>query len=88
MRNLMILAAVLIGLGVSMAQMADKMMPVPAAANATPRKASTETVAQAGGRSLSIPPDARGHFRTDGRIDGQHLVVEHRNVHRIRALHQ
>ena len=73
MRNLMILAAVLIGLGVSMAQMADKMTPVPAAANAAPRKASTETVAQAGGRSLSIPPDARGHFRTDGRIDGQRL---------------
>ena len=73
MRNLMILAAVLIGLGVSMAQMADRMTPVPAAANAAPRKASTETVAQAGSRSLSIPPDARGHFRTDGRIDGQRL---------------
>jgi aspartyl protease family protein len=73
MRNLMILAAVLIGLGVSMAQLADRMTPVPAAANAAPRKASTETVAQAGARSLSIPPDALGHFRADGRIDGQHL---------------
>src|SRR3954470_15809381 len=71
MRNLMIFAAILIGLGTFMAQMADKMSP--ASASATPPKASTETVAQATPRSVSIPRDARGHFQTDGRIEGQRI---------------
>ena len=73
MRNLMILAAVLVAAGTYMAQMADKMSPVAASANAAPRKPSAETVAQATSRSLSIPRDARGHFQTDGRIEGQRV---------------
>jgi aspartyl protease family protein len=71
MRNLMIFAAVLVALGSFMAQMADKM--TPASATAAPRKPAAETVAQAGSRSLSIPRDARGHFQTDARIDGQRI---------------
>ena len=71
MRNLMILAAVLVGLGTCMAQMASKMSP--ASASASPKKASVETVAQASGRSLNIPRDTRGHFQTDGRIEGQRV---------------
>ena len=71
MRNLMIFAAVLVALGSFMAQMADKM--TPASASTAPRKAATETVAQAGIRSISIPRDARGHFQTDGRIEGQRV---------------
>ena len=39
MRNLMIIAAVLIGLGTYMAQMADKMSPAPASASTSPKKA-------------------------------------------------
>src|SRR5688500_18142317 len=73
MRNLMILAAVLVGLGTYMAQVADKMSPAPASANAATQKATPQTVAQASGRSLDIPRDARGHFQTDGRIDGQRV---------------
>jgi aspartyl protease family protein len=73
MRNLMILAAVLVGAGTYMAQMADKMSPAAASASAAPKKAATVTVAQASGRSLDIPRDARGHFQTDGRIDGQRI---------------
>jgi aspartyl protease family protein len=73
MRNLMICAAILIGLGTFMAQMADKMSPAAASATTAPRQASVETVAQASGRSISIPRDARGHFRADGRIDGQRV---------------
>jgi aspartyl protease family protein len=69
----MILAAILVALGLFMAQIADRLTPVPASANATTRKASAETVAQAGIRSLSIPRDSRGHFQTDGRIDGQRI---------------
>ena len=70
MRSLMILAAFLVGAGTLMAQMADKMTPATPASAMTSAKSSTE---QAGVRSISIPRDARGHFQTDGRIDGQRI---------------
>src|SRR3954467_207441 len=78
MRNLMIFCAVLVAVGSYMAQMADKWSPAPAAAKAAPPKAQaatvqTDTAAQAGSRSLSMPRDARGHFQTSGRIDGQRV---------------
>jgi aspartyl protease family protein len=73
MRNLMILAAVLVGLGTYMAQMADQMSPASASASTSPKKEPAQTVARASGRSLNIPRDARGHFQTDGHIDGQRL---------------
>ena len=74
MRNIMIFAALMAGLGTLMAQVADKMTPAPASATTTTQKAlPAQTVAQAGGRSLSIPRDARGHFETEGRIDGQRI---------------
>jgi len=73
MRNLMIFCAVLVALGSFMAQIADKWTPTPAAANAAPKMIAPETVALAGSHTLSIPPDARGHFLTDGRIDGQRV---------------
>lgn len=75
MRNIMIFAAIMIGLGTFMARMADKMTPAPASATITARKAvAVETVAQAGSRSVAIPRDARGHFETEGRIDGQRIA--------------
>jgi aspartyl protease family protein len=78
MRNIMIFAAIMIGLGTFMAQMADKMTPATAASNTPVRMAAVQptsaTVAQAGLRSLSIPRDARGHFATEGRIDGQRIA--------------
>jgi len=75
MRNVMILAAIMIGLGTLMARMADKMTPAPAAATMPARKSlPAETVAQSGLRSLSIPRDGRGHFATEGRIDGQRVA--------------
>ena len=73
MRNLMIFAAILIGLGTFMAQMADKMSPAAASATTAPRRAVVETEAPASGRTLSIARDARGHFQTDGRIEGQRI---------------
>jgi aspartyl protease family protein len=69
MRNLMIFAAVLVGLGTFMAQLADRLTPAPAAASAHVAMIDTP----ASGRSLSIPTDRRGHFRTEGRIDGQRI---------------
>lgn len=61
MRNLMIFAAILIGLGTFMAQMASKMSPA-AATTAKQTIAPAVTVAQASARTLSITPDPRGHF--------------------------
>lgn len=72
MRNIMIFAAILIGLGTFMAQMADKMSSA-SATSAPHTTVAVVTTAPAGGRSLNIPRDGRGHFQTDGRIDGQRI---------------
>ena len=74
MRTILFVAAAIAAAGVFMAQMADRMGTAPAQANA-PRKQATVGVASmpAGGRSVSIPRDARGHFQTDARIDGQRI---------------
>jgi aspartyl protease family protein len=75
MRNIMIFAAIMIGLGTFMAQMADKMAPQPASASPSARLTVTpDTTPDTGLRSLSIPHDARGHFVTEGRIDGQRIA--------------
>ena len=72
MRSIMFLAAILIGLGTVMAQVADRMTTTPAmaktAAIAIPRDSSP-----AGIRSVSIARDPRGHFQTEARIDGQRI---------------
>ena len=73
MRNIMIFAAFIAGLGTLMAQMADKMTPALAHTVSPKAAAVVTTVAQAGSRSISIPRDARGHFETEGRIDGQRI---------------
>src|SRR5258707_14645147 len=74
MRNIMILAAFMVGLGTIMAQVADRMTLAPARANSVSLKgAAVETWTQTAGRSLSIPRDARGHFQTEGQIDGQRI---------------
>jgi aspartyl protease family protein len=68
----MIIAAVMIGLGTFMAQIADKMSS--ASATSAPQTAvAVATAAPVGGRSLNIPRDGRGHFQTEGRIDGQRI---------------
>ena len=75
MRNILITAAIMAGLGTFMAQMADKITPAPASATVVAAKAvPVETPSQAGGRGLNIAPDARGHFATEGRIDGQRIA--------------
>jgi len=72
MRNIMIFAAVLVGLGTFMAQLADRLTPAQASATAAPATVGMVDPA-ASQRSLSIPTDRRGHFRTEGRIDGQRV---------------
>ncbi|MCG6205768.1 TIGR02281 family clan AA aspartic protease [Rhodopseudomonas sp. HC1] len=73
MRNILMIAAVLAILGTAMAEMADRMMPAPAQASVA-NKATVGLSSQAGTRSLAIPRDPRGHFQTNGRIDGQRLA--------------
>jgi aspartyl protease family protein len=74
MRNLMILAAFLIGAGTLMGQMAEKMTATtPALAMASSQKSASAATADAGSRSLTLPRDGRGHFLTDGRIEGQRI---------------
>jgi aspartyl protease family protein len=75
MRNIMITAAIMAGLGVFMAQLADKISAAPASAT-TPVQPIALAVApvQESGRSLSIGRDRRGHFATEGRIDGQRIA--------------
>jgi aspartyl protease family protein len=75
MRNILITAAIMAGLGTFMAQMADKISPAPASATTAAKKVVlVETPAPSGNRSLSIPRDGRGHFRVDGRFDGQRIA--------------
>lgn len=72
MRNIMIFAAVMIGLGTFMAQMADRMSS--ASATSVPRTTvAVATTAPAAGRTLNIPRDRRGHFAAEGRIEGQRV---------------
>ncbi len=74
MRNILILAAVMVGLGTFMAQIADRMTSTPALASATSRKPMPSNENEpSGGRSITIPPDRRGHFQTEGRIEGQRI---------------
>jgi aspartyl protease family protein len=70
MRNVMIFAAVMAALGTVMAQMADRM--APALAHTAERSAAPAVeMAASYSRTLNIPRDARGHFETEGRINGQ-----------------
>ena len=71
MRNIMIAAGILIGLGTFMAQMADRMSA--ASASAAPKLEMATTSGLAHARSLSISRDRRGHFLTDARIEGQRV---------------
>jgi aspartyl protease family protein len=74
MRTILIIAAVMVGLGTFMAQIADRMTSTPALARATSPKVSPHNeISQTGVRSVSIPRDRRGHFQTEGRIEGQRI---------------
>ena len=73
MRNILFAAAVMAGAGVFMAQMADQMAPAPAQANLARKDATVGAALPTANRSISISRDARGHFQTDARIDGQRI---------------
>ena len=74
MRNIVITAGILAGLGVFMAQMADRLTPALASTTTVKQSALVATPAQTGLRSLNIPRNRRGHFQTEGRIEGQRIT--------------
>ena len=73
MRNLMILAAVLVGLGTYMAQMADQMSPASASASTSPKKEPAQTVARASGRSGAPAEDGNAKLFAVDKASGKQL---------------
>jgi len=76
MRNVLIFSALMVGAGTYMAQTADRITATPARIIGTSNMAASARLQdgpQTGSRSLSIPRDARGHFQTEGRIEGQRI---------------
>jgi aspartyl protease family protein len=73
MRNRMILAAAMFGLGAFLGPMADQMVDAtPALARAMGRDSfGTKPSTLEAGISVTIPSDVRGHFATRAHIDGQ-----------------
>jgi aspartyl protease family protein len=77
MRNIVITAGIMAGLGLFMAQIADKLTSASASTSTVNQSALVArpvTPTQDGLRSLSISRDPRGHFQTEGRIDGQRIT--------------
>jgi aspartyl protease family protein len=74
MRNILFIAAIMAGLGTFMAQMADKFAPASASATVAAKTIPVDMPAQTGARSLIVARDGRGHFATEGRIDGQRIA--------------
>ncbi len=73
MRSIMIFASIMVALGTIMAQMADRIAPASASTQTPAKTVAVAFPAQAGFRSLSISRDARGHFLTEARIEGQRI---------------
>ena len=80
MRSIMIMAAILVVLGTSMAQFADKMTTDRAQAKAMDKARALNAfasiqpnTARAGVRSVTVSRDSRGHFQTEGRVEGRRL---------------
>ena len=73
MRNILVFAAVLIGLGVAMARMADTMTPAKSSV-AMSRSTDVPSGAPASsGRTVSLDKDRNGHFQTEARVGGSYL---------------
>lgn len=69
MRTVMIIAVVLAVMGTVMARMAERLATTPAQASTT----SVATMPNNGMRSVNVVRDGRGHFQTEGRVDGRRI---------------
>jgi aspartyl protease family protein len=70
MRTILIVACFFVVAGLVMGKMADRLTPTAVAHAST---TSAPVASNNGLRSVNIAPDERGHFQTDGRIDGRRL---------------
>jgi aspartyl protease family protein len=73
MRNILVLAAVMMGLGLFLADKAANMKRPPTVAVASSQSVAFDASPSDGRRSHTIAKDSRGHFTTDGRVDGRRL---------------
>lgn len=74
MRNILIFAVIIGGLGIYMARLADNLPArIAVASNQNREPVMSDASASAGRRSHTIPKDSRGHFSTDGRVDGRRV---------------
>src|SRR3984957_9024271 len=81
MRQIIVLAGMLIGLGVVAAKVADQTVRTPVAPPAAAALPAAAELAVAPapapqnsyGSSVVVPHDARGHFVVDARVDGRHM---------------
>ena len=75
MRNILVFAAILAGLGIYLARMADDMVPakVSVASNQGRASVMSDAPVSGGPRNHIIPKDSRGHFSTEGRVDGRRV---------------
>jgi aspartyl protease family protein len=73
MRQILILAAVVLAGGSYVARFADRALvhPPPQAAAAEPAQPAQEDVSY--GRTLTLDADRQGHFKVEARIDGRHI---------------
>ena len=77
MRNIVIFAVIIGGLGIYMARLADNLparIAVASNQNRAPVMSDAPASASAGRRSHTIPKDSRGHFSTDGRVEGRRIA--------------
>jgi aspartyl protease family protein len=75
MRSLLILVALLAGIGAYMGRYADKLVTPQAAteARASAARDSSPASLAHNSRSLVIPGDGRGHFEVEARVDGRRI---------------
>jgi aspartyl protease family protein len=74
MRQVIIFAGMLVGMGVLAAKVADQAARSPAAPPPSAAMAAAPPAPQNSyGSSVVIPPDSRGHFVVDARVDGRHM---------------
>ena len=71
MRTILIIACFFVVAGIAMAKMADRL--TPALAHASTASASAPIAPNNAVRSVDIARDERGHFETEGRIDGRRI---------------
>src|ERR1700682_492240 len=72
MRNILIFAAILVGLGLAMARIADTMTPAKSTV-AMSRSPEPAPASASSSRTVSIDRDRNGHFQTEARVDGSYL---------------